>query len=161
MKTVIVYFSLEGNTNSAARMIAEKTGADLIRLIPAKELPTGNFQKYFWGGKSAVFNEKPKLANVGIDLSWYDTVVIGTPIWAGTCAPPILTFLADYPFKDKKVFLFACNSGGSSEKCFTKLKAILGGNRILSTASFIEAARDTEGKNPGEMSVFCDSILKS
>ena len=61
MKAVIIYFSLEGSTDSAARLIAGKTGADLIRLIPEKQLPTGNFQKYFWGGKSAVFSKSPNL----------------------------------------------------------------------------------------------------
>jgi len=160
MKAVIIYFSLEGSTDSAARLIAEKTGADLIRLIPEKQLPAGNFQKYFWGGKSAVFNEKPKLANGPIDLTVYDTVIIGTPVWAGTLTPPVLTFLTDNPFKDKKIFLFACHSGGGAQKCFAKLTARLDGNSVLGTAEFIETARDKEGKNAREMSAFCDAILQ-
>ena len=160
MKAVIIYFSLEGNTDAAARLIAEKTGADLIRLIPEKQLPAGNFQKYFWGGKSAVFNEKPKLTNGPIDLTGYDTVIIGTPVWAGTFTPPVLTFLTDNPCKDKKVFLFASHSGGGAEKCFTKLKARIDGSSVLGTADFIETARDMEGKNAAKMSAFCDAILK-
>src|ERR1035437_4071434 len=107
MKSAVVYFSLEGSTDSAAHLIAEKTGADLIRLIPEKELSTGNFKKYFWGGKSAVFNEKPKLANGPIDLTEYEKIIIGTPVWAGTFTPPLRTFLTAYPIKNKKVFLFA------------------------------------------------------
>jgi len=160
MKTVIVYYSLEGSTDSAARLIAEKTGADLIRLIPAKELPSGNFQKYFWGGKSAVFNEKPKLKNEAIDLSQYEKIVIGTPVWAGTFAPPILTFLTDYPFKDKKVFLFACHSGGGGEKCFAKLKTRLIGNSVTGTTDFIEAIKDKDENNAAKIAAFCDAILK-
>lgn len=160
MKSVIVYFSLEGSTDSAAHKIAEKTGADLIRLIPEKELPTGNFKKYFWGGKSAVFNEKPKLANGPIDLSEYDKIIIGTPVWAGTFTPPIRTFLSDCPIKNKKLFLFACHSSGGAKKCFEKLITLLSGNSVLAMADFIEAKYDKEGQNVTKMSEFCDAILK-
>ena len=60
MKTLMVYYSLEGNTKYVAEMIKEYTGADILPLIPAKEYPKGNVTKYIWGGKSAVFGDKPK-----------------------------------------------------------------------------------------------------
>lgn len=61
MKTLIVYFSLEGNTEYAANRIKEKTGADLLRLIPKKAYADKGFKKFFRGGKSAVFKDKPNL----------------------------------------------------------------------------------------------------
>ena len=52
MKTLVVYFSLEGNTDYVAEMIKEKTGADLLRLVPKKAYHDKGFAKFFWGGKS-------------------------------------------------------------------------------------------------------------
>ncbi|MBQ2161110.1 MAG: flavodoxin family protein [Firmicutes bacterium] len=59
MKTAIVYYSLSGNCEYAAKKAASILGADLIRLEPVKDYPDSGFKKYFWGGKSAVMAEKP------------------------------------------------------------------------------------------------------
>ena len=61
MKTLIVYYSLEGNTQYAAERIAAAIGAETLRLTPEKAYPDSGFKKYFWGGKSAVMAETPKL----------------------------------------------------------------------------------------------------
>ena len=46
MKTLIVYYSLEGNTDYAANRIKEKTGADLLRLIPKKAYADKGIKKF-------------------------------------------------------------------------------------------------------------------
>ena len=61
MQTLIVYYSLEGNTAQTAQEIATELGADLLQLEPVKAYPTGKVSKFVWGGKSVVFSEKPKL----------------------------------------------------------------------------------------------------
>lgn len=111
MKALIVYYSLEGNTDLVARKIAEKIGADVIRLVPEKEIPTGNVKKFIWGGKSAVFGERPKLTNEKIPVDEYDTVILGTPVWAGTFTPSLMTFFSQVKFTEKDVYLFACHAG--------------------------------------------------
>ena len=63
MKTIIVYYSLEGNTEYVAQTIANQLDADLLRIEPAKSYPTGGFRKFFWGGKSAVMGETPELVS--------------------------------------------------------------------------------------------------
>lgn len=60
-RAIVVYFSLEGNSKYVADVIAEYMEADTLRLEPAKDYPKGNVGKYFWGGKSVVFGDKPKL----------------------------------------------------------------------------------------------------
>lgn len=137
MKAAIIYYSLEGNTELIARLFAKYTKSDLIPLHPKKEIKKG-FMKYFWGGKSVVFNEKPELVNPPIPLDNYDTVFIGTPIWASTFAPPIHTFLTQYKIENKNIILFACHAGGGADKCFDKFKKNLNGNVILGTIDFKE-----------------------
>ena len=64
MKTLIVYYTLEGNTHYTAKKIASAIGADVLRIKPVKTYPKKGFRKFFWGGKSAVMAETPELAPV-------------------------------------------------------------------------------------------------
>lgn len=136
MKTIIVYYSLEGNTDLVARLVADQIGADMIRLEPEKEIPKNGFHKFFWGGKSVLFQEKPKLLNKDLNLDTYDTLIIGTPIWADSFTPPINTFLSETRLVGKTIYLFATNAGGRTDKCFEKMKGKLEGNQIKGTAEF-------------------------
>ena len=83
MKTIVVYYSLEGNTAYAAEKIAAALGADTLRLQPKKAYPSSGFQKFFWGGKSAVMAEKPALEPYAFRAEDYDCVILGFPVWAG------------------------------------------------------------------------------
>ena len=68
MNRIIVYFSLEGNTEYIAEGLAKAVSADKLRLEPKKAYSTSGFSKFFWGGKSAVMAEKPELEPYDVDL---------------------------------------------------------------------------------------------
>jgi flavodoxin len=159
MKSVIIYYSLTGNTCLVAKMIAERLGSDLIRLKPEKEIPSDKSSKYFLGGKSVLFDEKPKLLNDDIKLDGYDTVIIGTPIWARSFASPVNTFLSDYGIKDKLVYLFATHGAGTtSEKCFMKMKEKLSRNIIKGTAEFEDVKKMSAKELDDKVRRFCRTI---
>lgn len=155
MKTLIVYYSLEGNTEVIANKIAANTKADLLRLKPVKENPTKGFKKFFWGGKSVMFGEKPELEKYQVNLSEYDKIIIGTPIWASSYVPPIKTFLADNKIEGKKVYLYACHSGGGANKCFAKLKEELKNNKIIATADFLDPKSKQSSNTEEQVKEFC------
>ena len=93
MKTAIVYYSMSGNTKFVADKIAEKIGADVIRLEPVEAYPDKGIRKFFWGGKSAVMEEKPELVEYEFDAGQYDMIIFGTPVWASNFVPPLRTFI--------------------------------------------------------------------
>ena len=95
MKSLIVYYSLEGNTEYAARAIASILGADMLRIEPVKAYPTSGFRKFFWGGKSAVMAEQPQLQPYTFRPEIYDRIIFGFPIWAGKVTPPLHTFVQE------------------------------------------------------------------
>ena len=99
MKTLIVYYSLEGNTEFAAEKIADACGFDTLRLVPVKKYPDSGFKKFFWGGKSAVMAETPELEPYTFDADSYDRIIFGFPVWAGNVTPPIRTFVKDNDLK--------------------------------------------------------------
>lgn len=144
MSILVVYFSLDGNTKFIAEKVAETISADMIELKTSKKYPREGFKKYFWGGKSVIFGEKPKLINERIDWNRYETIIIGTPVWAGSFSPPIKSFISEYKICGKRIALFASHGGGGAEKCFSKLKKALPGNEFVSEIDFVEPKKNPE-----------------
>ena len=107
MRTLIVYYSLEGNTQYAAERIAAALGAETLRLFPEKAYPDSGFKKFFWGGKSAVMAETPRLRPYVFDPGAWDRIIIGFPVWAGNVTPPIRTFIKENDLRGKRIAAFA------------------------------------------------------
>ena len=141
---LVVYFSFDGNTKLIAEKIGETLNADVVELKTSKKYPTEGIGKYFWGGKSVVFGDKPTLTNESIDLSRYETIIIGTPVWAGSFAPPIRSFVNDYKIVNKKIAIFASHGGGGAAKCFAKLKEALPENKFVGEIAFVEPKKNPE-----------------
>ena len=160
MKRLIVYYSLEGNTQYIAESMAGKLSADILKLEPVKAYTDKGFAKFIWGGKSAVMAEKPKLKPYDVDLSQYDEVIIGFPIWASTITPPIRTFVCDNldELKAKKIAVYACQSGNGAEKAFAKLKDLLGIEEYAATAIFIDPKAKPSDDNDRKLDDFCGKI---
>jgi len=136
MKTLVVYYSLEGNTKSIAELIHQKVQGDLLELVPEKENPKEGFGKYFWGGKSVIFKESPKLISALPDPKDYDFIFIGSPLWAGSYAPAVNTLLNTVSFEGKKVALFICHSGGSTVSTLNNFKTQLSKSNLVSFHGF-------------------------
>ncbi len=145
MKTLVAYYSLEGNTALVANAIAQALGADVLKLETVKPFPTSGFKKFFIGGMSVVLKRKPALKNGTVDMKKYDNIILGSPMWAGAFASPINSFIAQNAISDKTVALFVCRGGSDTEKCFAKIKQALPGNTFAGEISFIDpAAKDSE-----------------
>ena len=152
MKNLVVYFSLEGNTEYVANKIRDAIGADTLKLVPKKAYHDKGFAKFFWGGKSAVMAEKPALEEYSINPGDYDRIIFGFPVWASNYTPPIRTFIEDNKdhLTGKKFAAFACESGSGGEKALDKLAKSLGIDEFEQTAIFIDpkarASEDTDAK---------------
>lgn len=160
MKRLIVYFSLEGNTEYIADELSKTLSADKLKLIPKKAYATSGFSKFFWGGKSAVMAEKPELEPYEADLTAYDEIIFGFPVWAGTFTPPLRTFIIENKaaLKDKKIAAFACQSGSGAEKAFAKLQECLGVDSFVETAIFIDPKSKPSEENALKLSLFVKKL---
>ena len=158
VRTLIVYYSLEGNTHYAAKRIAERLGADMLRLEPIKAYPSKGFKKFFWGGKSAVMEETPELAPYRFNGADYDRIIFGFPVWAGSVAPPIRTFIQENDLRGMRVAAAACQSGSSAEKAFGKLKSALGMERLEAELILIDPKNRPSAENEKKIEAFCDQL---
>lgn len=144
MKTLVLYYSFEGNTKFIAEIIAQTLHASIARIHPADDLTSTGFSKYVWGGGQVVMGIKPKLEPLGIDLNEFDVVFLGSPIWVGTYAPPIKTLLEDGILKNKKVFYFYTHEGGSQNAQRRAEAVISKFNRFMSAAGFLDVLKNPE-----------------
>ncbi|MBQ8094583.1 MAG: flavodoxin [Clostridia bacterium] len=158
MKTVVVYYSMGGNTALAAEQIAGLLGADLLRIEPKQAYPDSGFRKFFWGGKSAVMAEAPELAPYVFDSNAYDRVIFGFPVWAGNITPPIRTFIRDNDLRGKQFAAFACQSGAGAEKAFGKLKACLETQTLSAELILIDPKDKPAKENEQKIAEFCSKL---
>lgn len=129
-----------------AELVAQELKADLIELKTVKEYPRKGFKKYLLCGKAAVFREKPILKTKIPNLEIYDLIFIGTPVWAGNCAPAINTLLSNYRFCGKKIGLIITNSGGSISRCVKQISKALNGNTLLRPIHFVNPKQEERDK---------------
>ena len=160
MRTLVVYYSLEGNTEYVANKIASTTGANLLRLVPKKAYRNKGLAKFVWGGKSAVMGERPALVPYDVDLASYDRIVLGFPVWAGTFTPPLRTFVADHKdeLKGKRVSAFACQSGSGAEKALAKLCDFAGLDAFEREAILIDPKEKASPETDAKIDAFCDKL---
>ena len=75
--------------------MSEVIDADVLKLTPKKERKTKSLFRFVWGGMQVYMTKKPELEDNDIDISKYKNIIIGSPCWFGTYAPPINTFLTN------------------------------------------------------------------
>lgn len=115
-KTLVAYFSASGTTAKAAKALAEAAGADLYEIRPQVPYTKADLNWMDKKARSTVeMNDKssrPAIVTGDLDVSGYETILLGFPIWWYIAPTIINTFLEAYDFSGKAIVLFA-TSGGS------------------------------------------------
>ena len=115
-KKLVAFFSASGTTKKVAEMIAEKAKADLFEIEPKIPYTTADLNWMDKKSRSSVeMNDKkyrPEIMKKEMDMSSYDEILLGFPIWWYVAPTIVNTFLEAYDFSGKKIVLFA-TSGGS------------------------------------------------
>lgn len=107
-KILIAYFSHTGMTESIAEMLSRKTGGDLFEIAVRN-----NYSNvYTESNREIRRNERPALKNQLDNISDYDIVFVGYPVWWHATPAPVNTFLESYDLSGKLIIPF-CTSGGS------------------------------------------------
>ena len=100
-----------GNTEKAARMLAELTGADLLK-IEQKVPYSANYQQCIAEAKRDLqANARPELTALPKSLDAYDEIYLGYPNYWGTMPMAVYTFLEHYDFTGKVIHPFCTHEG--------------------------------------------------
>lgn len=158
MNTLIVYYSLEGNTEMVAERIAALLPADTLRLEPVKAYPTGKVSKFVWGGKSAMMAETPKLKPYSFHPDAYDRIIFGFPVWASNIVPPLRTFIRDNDVHGKRIAVFACQTAAGADKAYIKLKEELGIDTFEAELTLLDPKLKPDDGNEQKIKDFCAKL---
>ena len=112
-KALVLYYSQTGNTKGVAQEIATRIGADMEEIVPVQPYDTGFRATIERCMKEREEGTVIEIQPLTADIAKYDVVFIGYPVWFGTYAPPVATFLDQTDLSGKKIVPFCTfGSGG-------------------------------------------------
>ena len=104
-------FIKEGNTEKAAKMIGELTGADLFK-IEQKVPYSANYKECVAQAREDLKNNaRPELTNMPDSIDKYEEIYLGYPNYCGTMPMAVYTFLESYDFTGKTIHPFCTHEG--------------------------------------------------
>lgn len=133
--TLVAYFSASGVTKKAAEKLAAAANADIHEIKPVIPYTKADLNWMDKKSRSSVeMNDKsyrPEIVKDDLDLSAYDTVLLGFPIWWYVAPTIINTFLESKDFTGKKIVLFATSGTSGFGNTVAELKVSAPGAEIV------------------------------
>ena len=146
MKTLIAYFSASGVTKRTAQKLANKLNCDTYEIKPTVSYTDADLNWMDKNSRSSVEmrdkSSRPEIVKDGFDVSGYDRILLGYPVWWYTAPTIINTFLESYDFSGKKIIIWATSGGSGLGKAKNDLAksttATIIDGRILNSDKQIE-----------------------
>ncbi len=142
-KTLVAYFSAEGTTAQVARTLAKELNADLFEIRPKTAYTAADLDWRNVRSRSSIEMSqegcRPDLLE-DKDLSSYDNVLIGFPIWWYVEPRIVDTFLEKHDFSGKVLVPFATSGGSGIEKAVERM-------RTLCPSALLKEGRILQGKD--------------
>lgn len=138
MKSIILYFSRtgenyvsgaiqnlsKGNTEIAAEMIHELTGADLFKLEPIMKYSNDYSKCIEEAQNDQKRDARPELIDYPQDVESYGTIYLGYPNYWGTMPMPVFTLLEKYDLTGKVIMPFCTHEGSGMGKSESDIKKL-------------------------------------
>lgn len=157
-KTLIVYYSASGNTESAANYIAAATGGDTFELVPKDDYTNADLNYRDNDSRVVYEHDHPEARDIELvkntvdNWNEYDTVFIGYPIWWQIAAWPVDGFVKANDFTGKTVIPF-CTSASSELGDSGKLLSEMTG-----TGNWLEGQRFSSSVSESTVKEWVDSL---
>ena len=132
-----------GNTEIMARYIKEYLGdrADGFKIDPVVSYPTNYKECTEVATKEKNSNARPEFKNAeALDLSKYDTILLGYPIWWGDVPMIINTFLEKYDFSGKTIIPFNTHEGSGDAGTYANIKNKMSSSNVNTNGLSIRGA---------------------
>jgi len=130
-KILVVYYSQSGTTKAVAEEIQKQLNADIEAL--ELEVPyNGDFMQTIERfRKETESGELPVIKPLKANISDYDVIFLGYPVWGGTYANPIASLFNEQKFEGKKVVTFCTFGSGGLQSTTNDVKKALTGATVV------------------------------
>ena len=133
-KVLVVYYSLTGHTKDIAEQIANKTNGDLYEIQTVETYSSPSV--YMKSKKELSSKNYPELKKDNLpDVTQYDTIFIGEPVWWYTMAPALYSYLQITDFGNARVAPFS-TQGSNFGKFFEDFAQMVKNAQILPSENF-------------------------
>ncbi|MFT3997080.1 MAG: flavodoxin [Asticcacaulis sp.] len=122
-KILVVYFTRSGNTKVIAGTISRLLSADLFEIRAARPYPEDYEATVEQARLETTRGDEPPLAATIADLSAYETIYLGFPVWGGTAPPVIRTFLRQHDLSGKTLYPLITHGGYGTGNSLDVLKS--------------------------------------
>ena len=156
-KSLIVYFSLSGNTEFVADEVAKETGADVFRVVPADASRyDGDYNTVVDIAKKEITEQvRPEFAGSLANFEQYDIIYLGYPCWWGDMPMIMYSFLDKYDLSGKTLAPFTTNEGSGFGDSLTNIQKAAPQVRLVDGLQL----RGKQVKNSvGEIKAWVDGI---
>lgn len=130
-KVLVLYYSQTGNTKMVAEEIANRLGADIEEIVMVNPYDPDFQATIAQCMKDREAGVTPEIQPVKADLSKYDAIFLGYPVWFGTYAPPVAKWLEGVDLSGKKVVPFCTFGSGGLESSVADLRKCQPKARVL------------------------------
>jgi flavodoxin len=132
MNAIVIYYSRTGTTKKIGEAIAKELDAVTEEVFDTVNRmgPMG----YMRSGRDGMKRRLTKLKDLQNDLSAFDLVVIGTPIWGWNMTAPIRTLVTENKDKFKSVAFFCTMGGSGDDVAFKEMEDIIGKKPVSTLA---------------------------
>ncbi|WP_026526158.1 flavodoxin [Butyrivibrio sp. VCD2006] len=148
MKVLVAYFSAGGATAQIAARLTKSIGADVFEIKPAQRYSKDDLDWQNPKSRSSMeMNDKtsrPAIAEKKEDMSEYDVIFLGFPIWWYREPSIIDTFIESYDFSGKIIVPFATSGGSELNDTSRNLQALAKGAVVTTGKRFDSSAGEDE-----------------
>lgn len=120
-KILVAYYSYSGNTKEVAEAIHQKVGGDIFEIKTTGTYPDDYKSMTEQAKKEIEDGYRPQLTTSVADISQYDVIFLGSPIWWGTITPQVSSFIESYDLSGKTIIPFVTHGGGGKSHSFTDI----------------------------------------
>ncbi|MDE6562523.1 MAG: hypothetical protein K2K75_14165 [Muribaculaceae bacterium] len=126
-KTIVLYYSQTGATKAVAEELQKQLGCDIDSIVAINPYDGDYGQTIARWMQEKKDSVKVEVKPLSVNLDEYDTVFLGFPIWGGTYALPMASFLSENKLDGKNVVTFATFGSGGIEKATLDVAVALPG----------------------------------
>ena len=138
-RTLVVFYSRTGTTQNVAHAIREELGCDID--VIREDQRRGGVLGYMRSALDGTFQRPAVLRRMIRDLSHYDLVIVGTPIWSASVSAPVRSYLEANRDRLRRVAFFCTHGGSGSARALRQMEEICGRHPLVTMVLRTEEVR--------------------
>ena len=149
-KILVAYFSHSGNTREIANQIHKSVGGDIFEIQSVKPYPHDYDAVVQQARQELDSGYRPGLKTKAENITSYDLVFVGYPVWWGTFPAPVKTYLSEYDFSGKTIIPFCTHEGSGMGRSAADILKLCPKSTVLEGVAIRGSAVKTEHRKISE-----------